>query len=184
MVKIPSVPLISDLEGKFDIIFLTMKATSVIQAAKDMLPFMESDSVVVTLQNGIVEDDAAKVVGTKRIIGAVVATASKVVEPGKVVRAIKGYYFIGLLGTRGNKNRLEQVKTLLEYDLPVIIPNNIYEALYTKLGVNAAINGLGALSGLTVGEMLKDKPNRQLYLKITTEVVNITNQLKLPLIQI
>jgi ketopantoate reductase len=29
-IKIPSVPLISDLEGKFDIIFFTMKATSVI----------------------------------------------------------------------------------------------------------------------------------------------------------
>ena len=84
-VTIPSVPLISDLEGKFDIVFLTMKATSVIQATKNILPFLKVDGVVVTLQNGIVEDDVAKIVGRDRIIGAVVATASQVVEPGKVL---------------------------------------------------------------------------------------------------
>ncbi len=183
-IKIPSVPLISDLEGKFDIVFFAMKATSVIQAAKDILPFLEVDSVVVTLQNGIVEDDVAKIVGSERIIGAVVATASQVLEPGKVLRSISGSHFIGFLGTRVNKIRLEQVKTFLEYDLPVIIPNNIYEALYSKLVVNAAINGLGALSGLTVGEILKEKHNRQLFLQIITEVVNITNKLQLTLIPI
>jgi 2-dehydropantoate 2-reductase len=123
-------------------------------------------------------------VGHDRIIGAVVATASQVVEPGKVLRSISGSHFIGFIGTTVNKFRLEQVKTLLEYDLPVIISNNIYEALYSKLVMNAAISGLGALSGLTVGEILEEKHNRQLFLQVVTEVVNIANKLQQTLIQI
>jgi 2-dehydropantoate 2-reductase len=146
-----AVPLVEDLEGKFEVIFLAMKATDVIDSVKNIVPILKEDSVVVTLQNGIVEDDVGKLDGRDRFIGASVARVSTVINPGIIKRNLDRAYYIGLLETSGNQKRLEEVAKLLEYDMPVVKTENIYGALYSKLGINASLNGLGAISGLTVG---------------------------------
>jgi 2-dehydropantoate 2-reductase len=182
--KIKAVPLISGLEGKYDVIFLAMKATGVLEAARAIVPYLAEDGMVVTLQNGIVEEDVAKIVGRRRVIGAVVATTSKAVKPGVIHRTLEGAHFIGLLDNQGDQIRLQEVGKLMEHDMPVVITDNIHGALYAKLGINAAINGLGAISGLTVGELLETSEVRRVYLELTTEVVTLARKLGFKLIQI
>jgi len=52
-VPMPAVASIRDLKGKKDVIFLATKATDMLAAAKELLPFMKTDSVLVSLQNGL-----------------------------------------------------------------------------------------------------------------------------------
>ncbi|MFX0208962.1 MAG: ketopantoate reductase family protein, partial [Candidatus Hodarchaeota archaeon] len=47
-VSMKAVPSVGQLEGKFEIVFLAMKAMDVLDATKALLPFLNDDSVVVT----------------------------------------------------------------------------------------------------------------------------------------
>ncbi len=175
-VRMNAVPAIEDLEGHFEIVFLAMKATDVENAAMALLPFLHEDSVCVTLQNGIVEDMVAEIVGRSRVIGAVVGWASTMVQPGVIEKTSKGDFIIGLLDEKGNHQRLTEVETLLGYCQPVVVTDNIYGALFAKLTINSCITGLGALCGQTFGEMLASKHTRRLFMEITTEAIAIAEQ--------
>ncbi|MFW9915733.1 MAG: ketopantoate reductase family protein [Candidatus Thorarchaeota archaeon] len=176
-VRIKAVPLIEDLKGHYDIVFLAMKATEVEAAAKALLPFLQDDSVVVTLQNGIVEDAVAAIVGQSRVISAVVVWASSMAELGNVTVTSNGEFIIGLLDETGNHHRLGEVATLLGYCQPVVVTENIYGALFAKLTINACLNGLGALSGQTSGEILASQRSRRLFMGITTEAITVASRI-------
>ncbi|MHA2296095.1 MAG: ketopantoate reductase family protein [Candidatus Hodarchaeales archaeon] len=182
-VAINAVPLITDLEGKYDIIFLAMKATSLIKAAKEVIPLLYEDSAVVTLQNGVVEDEVAKIVGKERVIGAAVIWAATIVKPGVIERTADGMFYIGLIDEKGNQKRLEEVAKLLECCQPAKMTDNIYGALYTKLAINATINGLGAISGLTIGKLVESSRTRLLFMGIVTELIAIARGLGIQLIK-
>ncbi|MFX0095460.1 MAG: 2-dehydropantoate 2-reductase [Candidatus Hodarchaeota archaeon] len=55
-IKIKAIPSVSDLAGFFDVVLLATKGNDAEEAAKSVLPFLNQTSVVVTLQNGIIED--------------------------------------------------------------------------------------------------------------------------------
>ncbi|MFX1533456.1 MAG: ketopantoate reductase family protein [Promethearchaeota archaeon] len=178
-IVINAVPKIEDLNNQFDIVFLAMKANDVEEAAKKVLPFLKEDSVVVTLQNGIVEDDIGKIIGRSRVIGAVVGWGSTMIEPGLVEKSSHGDFIVGSLDETGNQKHLEQVAELLGYCEPVKITDNIYGALYSKLTVNACITGLGAVCGLYLGEMLANGRTRRLFMGIATEAVEVGQKLEI-----
>ncbi|MFX0051905.1 MAG: ketopantoate reductase family protein [Candidatus Hermodarchaeota archaeon] len=176
-VSMRAVPSVDQLEGKFEVIFLAMKAMDVLDATKALLPLLNDDSVVVTLQNGVVEDDVAAIVGKNRVIGAVVVWASTMVSPGVIKRTADGLFFVGLLDESGNQKRLEEVAKLLKFSQPVTITDNIFGILYNKLGINAAINGVGAITGLTLGRMADNSQIRFLFMGIATEMIAVGNKL-------
>lgn len=178
---IKAVPAIEDLKGHFEIVFLAMKATDVEEATMAVLPFLNEDSVCVTLQNGIVEDKVAGILGSSRVIGAVVGWASTMVKPGIIEKTSNGNFIIGLLDDKGNQQRLSEVGTLLGYCQPVVVSDNIYGALYAKLIINACITGLGAVCGQTFGEMLAFKRTRRIFMEIATESVAIADRMGITL---
>jgi 2-dehydropantoate 2-reductase len=55
----------------------------------------------------------------------------------------------------------------------------MYGALYTKLGINAAMNGLSAISGLTLGELVQSPQNRHFWMVIATELIAIAKGIEL-----
>ncbi len=175
-VLIKAVPFIEDLEGNFEIIFLATKGTDVEAAAKAIVPFLHEDGVVVTLQNGIVEDAIGDIVGRSRIIGSVVKWGSTMLEPALIEITSSGDFYIGLIDETGNKQKIQDVSKLLEYSAPVNVTDNIYGALYSKLAINACLTTLGAICGLYLGEMLASRRTRRLFMGITTEVVKVAEK--------
>ncbi|MHA1995748.1 MAG: ketopantoate reductase family protein [Candidatus Hodarchaeales archaeon] len=183
-IPIKAVATIDQLEGKYDIAFLAMKAMDACRAAEAILPNLKEDSVVVTLQNGVVEEEIARIVKRERVVGAVVVWSSKMVTPGVIERTSDGVFFIGTLGDQGNQDRLKEVKQLLEYLLPTMVTKNIFGALYAKLGINACINGLGALSGLTIGEIIDNKLYAKLFMRIMKELFAVADEEQIEVIQL
>ena len=175
-VIINAIPSIENLEGQFDIVFLATKANDVESVSKSILPYLKNDSCVVTLQNGIVEDAVAAVVGSSRVIGSIVVWASTMSEPGVIEKTAHGVTFLGLIDEMGNEQRLEQAAKLLEYCEPVRITDNIYGALYSKLVINACINGLSAVSGFCLGDLVSDERTRTLFMGIATEVCEVAEK--------
>jgi len=58
-----------DLKGKFDRIFLCVKAHHTEAAAKALLPHVADDGYVVSAQNGLNETVISEVIGEHRVIG-------------------------------------------------------------------------------------------------------------------
>jgi len=177
-VPIPAVAKIPELSGKKDIILLATKATEMLEAAQDLLPFLKETSVVVSLQNGICEDALAEIVGRERTIGCVVGWGATMHAPGELEMTSTGEFVIGNIDYNDD-SRLPFIQELLSTVVPVEISKNITGYLYSKLIINSCINSLGALCGLTLGEMLSVKKIRKIFIGIMHEAIAVSDAMGL-----
>jgi len=163
---------ISQISDRPDIVCLATKATDVEQVARALVPFLQDDTMVVSLQNGICEDKIAKIVGKSRTIGCVVEWGATLLGPGRMELTSDGKFIIGELNGEMT-HRLFVLKSVLEKVFPVQLTDNIYGALYSKLIVNSCITTLGAISGVYLGELLNRHIARRIFLRVFSEAVAV-----------
>lgn len=159
---------------KYDIILLATKANDLEVAAKLCLPHLKEDSLVVCLQNGICEDELASIVGKEKTIGCVTGWGATMLAPGNLKMTSGGKFVIGNI-SNNSRERLLGLKDILKNILPVEISDNIYGALYSKLIINSCISTLGAISGETLGKMLRKKEIRQIFFRIIKEAIAVSD---------
>jgi len=173
-VSMPAVARISELNKKKDVVFLATKATDMLDAARDLLPFLSNSSVVVSMQNGICEDALARVVGRERTIGCVVGWGGTMHRPAELEITSTGEFIIGNIDNQPDE-RLPPIKNMLEAVLPVEISGNIMGSLYSKLIINSCITSLGAVCGLYLGEMLAVKKIRKIFVEVMREAIAVAD---------
>ncbi|KPL16174.1 MAG: hypothetical protein AMS26_05620 [Bacteroides sp. SM23_62] len=176
--KVPAVARPAELTGKFDYVFMATKADSLINAARETLPFMHEQTRVVSMQNGICEEALASVVGTLRTIGCVVGWGATLVAPGKVEMTSGGEFVIGNWN-REKDEKLEEVAGILRYILPTETSDKILSHLYAKLIINSCITTLGAISGLGLGKMLARRYIRDIFIEIIREAMAVADAMDL-----
>lgn len=175
-------PTAADLPDgtRVDAALLAMKATRVLEAARDVAPLLADDGFVVTLQNGLVEDAVAEVVGAERIVSGIIGWGGTLHAPGVVERTSAGATHLGELDG-SDTPRLRELSALLEPTGEIVTTANIRGALWSKLAINACITTLGAVTGQTLGEMLADRRARRLFLAVYAEVVDTATALGITL---
>lgn len=154
---------------KYDVALLVMKANNVEEAAEKTLPVLSEDGFVVTLQNGIVEEAVAKIVGPHRIVSGIVVWGGTFHAPGVYEKTGPGNIYLGEWAGQ-NGARVKSVERILAFSSPVVVTENIRGALWSKLAINCVITSTGALSGLTLGEMLRQRAARDVFLGLYREV--------------
>ncbi|MFH1113918.1 MAG: 2-dehydropantoate 2-reductase [Pseudomonadota bacterium] len=169
-VPVKAVKSISDLSGPKDVVFLAVKATDAVTAAGDLLPFLDNDSVLVSLQNGICEDALADVAGRRRVIGCVVGWGATMHGPAELEMTSGGEFLIGNID-HVDDVRLPAIQRMLNTLVPTRISENIMGELYAKLIINSCINSLGALTGLHLGRMLAIRKVRDIFFAIMREAL-------------
>ena len=97
---------------------------------------------------------------------------------GELEMTSGGEFIIGMLEGCASP-RLEALRKALSAVVPTTISENIYAELYSKLIVNSCITSLGAVCGLTLGEMMKRKQARKIFLAVIGEAVNVARAMKL-----
>lgn len=177
-VRMNAVKNIKELSGKKDIVFHATKATDMIDSAKELIPFLNKDSVVVSLQNGICEDALAAILGRDIVIGCVVGWGATMHSPGNLEMTSKGEFVIGNIENKPDI-RLPLIRDILSSVLPVKISENIIGYLYSKLIINSCITSLGAVCGLHLGEMLKMKNIRVIFIAIMREAMKVADAMKI-----
>jgi 2-dehydropantoate 2-reductase len=173
-ILMPAVAKVSQLSGKYDIVLMAVKIPDLEQATADFLPFLNKDSVVVTLENGIIEEKMAEWVGIERTIGAVTGWGATMLENGVLDMTSSGHFTIGTLNNYKNP-KIHAVQEILSSVVPTFISENIIGSLYSKLIINSCITSLGAVCGLYLGEMLKIKKVRKIFIEIMKEAVTVAN---------
>jgi 2-dehydropantoate 2-reductase len=71
----------------------------------------------------------------------------------------------------GMEDKLAELKGMLETVMPTRVSPEIESELYSKMVVNSCITSLGVISGLRLGDMLKKRKARELFLGIVREAV-------------
>jgi 2-dehydropantoate 2-reductase len=172
---------VSRLEGidtPVDYLFLAVKAGDLEETARAALPLLKPDSRVISLQNGICEELLASVAGTERTVGCTVGYGATMLSPGHLEMTSEGDFVIGYLN-REDDARLEELKALMNLFIPTRISRNLMGALYSKLIINSCITTLGAVTGETLGVMLKKKRSRDIFIAVILEAMGVADALEL-----
>ncbi|HPJ40625.1 MAG TPA: 2-dehydropantoate 2-reductase [Spirochaetota bacterium] len=177
-VTMPAFAQVSQLSGTRDIVLLATKATDMMDAAKDLLPFMKDTTAVVSMQNGICEEAIAEVVGRDRVVGCVVGWGGTMHGPGEVEMTSTGEFVIGNIDNRDDPG-LVTIQKILSSIVPVHTTENMLGNLYSKLIINSCITSLGAVCGLFLGEMLSQKKIRNIFIQIMVEAMDVADAMGL-----
>ncbi|MEN8203224.1 MAG: 2-dehydropantoate 2-reductase [Bacteroidota bacterium] len=169
---IPSVATGKELEGIFDYVLIATKGDALEDAATGVLPYLDENSRVVSMQNGICEDILAGVVGLERTIGCVVAWGGTMHAPGNVEMTSGGEFVLGNW-KREPDEKLEILADILGNIIETRISRNILSELYSKMIINSCITTLGVISGLYLGEILVKKKARDLFIEVIREAINV-----------
>lgn len=134
--------------GPADLVFVTLKATANDQLAQLLPPLLGPQTAVVTLQNGLGNEEVlARWVDRGQILGGLCFIACMRVAPGVVNCLHRGSITLGEYD-RPASNRTRHVAALLEQaGVPCRCVDSLAEARWRKLVWNIPFNGLSVAAG-------------------------------------
>jgi len=178
IVRMDAFATISQVKEKKDIILLATKATDIMGIAQELKTILTKDGYLISLQNGICEDDLASVFGKEKIIGCVTGWGATMESMGKLVMTSKGDFILGY-PDRKPDDILLNIAEMMSFVAPVRTTDNIIGHLYSKLIINSCITSLGAICGLYLGKMLMIRKIRRIFIEIIREAVMVADKMKI-----
>lgn len=160
------------LEGFYDLCVLATQPQDVEEAARVALPHVDRDGVFVVLQNGLCEERVAKVVGSHRVVGAIVAWGASMPEPGVYERTAVGGWTIGAYAGASARD-IAHVGDVLRFVGPVSVTDNLAGARWSKLALNCAVSAIGTIAGERLGSLILVRRYRRLALEVMSEAVAV-----------
>jgi len=170
-----SLPVYSRLEALDfvpDYLFHGTKATDLADSLPKLAAYIGPKTRVISMQNGICEDEFIRHFGAQRVVGCVTGWGSSFRGPGRYTVTSSGEFVIGAFHEEV-ETVLPKVKEMLEAAVPCYITANIRGALYSKLIINSAISSLGLISGISLGEMLKKIQYRRIFIAVMREAMAV-----------
>lgn len=162
--------------GIYDYVLLLTKQNANDAALIQLLPHLNENSVVCTLQNGVPEGAVSGYVGMDRTVGGVVLVGATRQGPGvSLITAsleimIKCAFLIGEIN--GDLTaRIYEIRDLLSPVGGCSVVNNLMEIRWAKLLVNAAIGGATAMLGCPFKDILKDSRAMNIFAHIADETI-------------
>lgn len=172
VIKMDAVADIEQLSGKKDIILIVTKAYDMPDAAQRALPFLKQNGLMVSMQNGISVDAMAAIAGPDRTVGCVIGWGATMLEDGTLDMTSEGDFVIGTVSEGTDVSKLKRV---FETVMSTRISDHIIAELYSKMIINACITSMGVLSGLYLGQILKRKRARNIFIAIIREAINVAD---------
>ena len=155
------------LDGPFDFSLITLKAPYLESALE---PLLERGLVetFVSLGNGLVQERIAGIVGEGNLIWGTVEWGATNLGPGHLAQTTRGHFVIG--EPDGNvRERTRLLAEALQAVDEVRVTENIRGQVWSKLLVNSAFSGLGAVSGLLYRDVVGDPEGREVSLALWRE---------------
>lgn len=165
------------MNGVYDLIFLTTKQVDNANVVNNLMSFLSKDGVICTLQNGLPEYLISKVIGEQRTYGCIVAWGATLIGEGICELTSDPNNLSFGLGSFGgiNENTANKIKSVLEYMGPVKIETNFIGARWSKILINSAFGGMSAVLGLCFGEVASNKESRRYTQRIIKECIDVAN---------
>jgi 2-dehydropantoate 2-reductase len=165
-----------------DLVLITTKTYDTIAAALSAKHLAESGAYFLLIQNGLgTEERVAEALGTTRVLRATTCMGALQTEPGTVEATGCGLTEVGS-HYEENAGFVETITQMLkEAGFDVRASNNIQGVVWTKTLVNCGINPVGALTGLSNGEVYKNQQLRGLIVRLVEEAAKVVEALGIEL---
>ena len=139
-----------------DVVLLATKSFDTEAAISAIEPFINEDTVVISLQNGIGNEEIiAEHIGSERTMGGMVITGFETVRPGEVkVTVAADTTKIGELNNTDSERLKAIVSAFNEAGIPSEAVDNIKMYIWAKALYNAALNPLSAIFRVNYGKLL------------------------------
>ncbi|MEP6649942.1 MAG: 2-dehydropantoate 2-reductase [Lapillicoccus sp.] len=169
--------------GPCDVVLLCVKAFDTKSAVAGLGPVLGADTAVVSLQNGVDnEDEIATVVGEEHVVGGAAFIFSTIAEPG-VIAHTGGPAKI-VFGERDNQPsaRVERLlAACLDAQIDASIAPDIGAVLWTKLAFICATAGMTASVRRPLGDIRQSPPAWAMFRQIVAEVVELARLEGIPM---
>lgn len=162
------------MEGIYNLVFLFTKQTANREVLENLLPHLDADSTVCTLQNGVPEPYVAEIVGQERTVGGAVLWSATFEGPGvsnltQNLDNLDYYFDIGEIdGTV--TDRIKAVQAVLNHMGPTKVVIELMPTRWAKLVNNACMSGMSAACDMTFGQVLENDTARACVSYIGREV--------------
>jgi 2-dehydropantoate 2-reductase len=122
----------SGLGPDLELVLLAVKSQHTRDALAELTPRLSASGVIVSLQNGLSEEQIAQAVGSQRTLGCLVNWAADWVAPGRIVHGGHGAFVLGELDGRLSP-RVREVAALLGTVEPTQVTDNLMGYKWAKL---------------------------------------------------
>jgi 2-dehydropantoate 2-reductase len=133
-----------------EMVLFCVKSTDTIEAGEQIKPFISSNTIVLSLQNGVDNAERLGNVLGQPVIPVVVYVATSMGGPGHVRHHGRGELVIGQ-----SDQSQKVVDTLVPARIPVEVSENASGALWAKMILNCAYNALSAITQLPYGKLVE-----------------------------
>jgi 2-dehydropantoate 2-reductase len=169
--------------GPCEVVLFCVKAFDTEAAAQRLGPVIQADTAVVSLQNGVDnEDQLAAAVGAEHVVGGAAFIFATISEPGVITHTGGPARFV--VGERDNRrsDRVEAlVKACVDAELDAAVAPDINVVLWSKFAFICATAGLTASVRLPLGDIRKSPPAWAMFRQIVSEVVELGRREGVPL---
>jgi 2-dehydropantoate 2-reductase len=171
------------LRVQFDVVFLVAKSYDTVWMVHFIKPYLKADGVVVSIQNGLNDEEIIPIVGMERDIASAVELSGEIFDPGHVKRNTghdHTWFGIGRLDGKVTP-RVKEVQQLLGSVGTCEISTNIWGGKWTKLILNTVTSGMSGIMGVKGGELVKRPELLKILMDLGRESAQIASALKIKL---
>ena len=168
--------------GRADLVFICTKAYDTAAAAKSLPLLTDSNTIAVSLQNGLGNAekifDATK---TDRILCASTAMAAYIENSNTIRHTGRGSTQLAQFGNTPINHAQKTAQVLNDAGCPATVADDARSMLWSKLIINAAINPVTALFSITNGEMLNHAAAADTAYKAAAEAKEVADAMGITL---
>jgi 2-dehydropantoate 2-reductase len=161
-----------EVDGRFDRIFLAVKAHHTETATQALKPHLAEDGYVVSAQNGLNELVIGRILGDARVVGAFVNFGADYMEPGVVHYSGRGTMVVGELDGRRTA-RAEEVHALMStLDSRAVLSDNVWGYLWGKMIYGAQLFAT-ALTNDSIADVFAMERYRPVLADLAVEIATV-----------
>ena len=156
-VKLPAVESIKDVSISANLIILTVKSYDTEAAIKQIIPIIQEETMVLSLQNGLDNIEKMKhIIDKDRILASVTTHGAILMHPGVVRHTGRGRTILGVLDDSQSKQLENIVNLFNEVGIETQASNEIMKEIWAKAIINSSINPLTAFFDCKNGYLLEN----------------------------
>ncbi len=184
--------------GKFDIIFIAVKAHSASLVASDIGNLLKKDTIVIPAVNGIPwwyfykligpyenkkidcvdpQDRQWNNIGPEKVLGCVVYPAAEIVSPGKILHLKGNRLILGEPDNSKSERLIYVSKMLSKAGFKSPTSRDIRSSIWTKLLGNLSFNPVSVLTGATLKDICEDNETKNIIISMMKEAKLISEKL-------
>jgi 2-dehydropantoate 2-reductase len=168
--------------GEVDLVLILTKSTDTRAAAEASRCVMGEATVAVTLQNGLGNlEIMAEVLGSERVLLGMTYAGAALVGPGHVRHTAAGRTFLGEPSGSHSDRAEHLARTLSEAGMPTEATDRLWEMVWGKLVINAAMNATCALTGASGEAALRSAAASSLVGLVAEETATVAAALGISL---